>query len=346
MLSLQLSPLISYFRQQTALKQLFCNLRNKRQDGSAKPLKVGNICLGVGSDESIDGIIRAFCTPGRDKILICPPAYGMYSVSADVNDVGIVKVNLDIENGFTLRPRAINDSLSNDPSIKVVFFCSPGNPAGNLLSRADIIQVLDHPSWNGVVVVDEAYIDFASVSSLAEEVNDWPNLIVIQTLSKAFGLAAIRLGVSFASLPVSRLLNNLKGPYNMSAPTIALATAALQPDSLVRVEKNMTQMVQQRDRMVEELPKIPGFGRFLGGFDTNFLLVQFLNRPADQGGVPDNGIASLLLHSFAAKANILLRYRGNEPGCVGSLRITVGTKDEVDALLRLVRSTLEEAFAK
>ncbi|KAF5239859.1 hypothetical protein FANTH_9800 [Fusarium anthophilum] len=253
------------------LRQKFCDFR---QVQGAKPLTVQNVCLTVGGDESIDIIIRVFCTPGKDKILICPPTYGMYEVSAHVNDVGITKVNLDVENGFALRPDAINEVLSADPTIKVI---------------------LEHPTWNGVVVVDEAYIDFAPEgSSFVTDVNTWPNLIVAHTMSKAFGLAAIRLGISYSQSQITRLMNNVRGPYNMSAPTVALASAALSPDGLCVMEENRTMMAQQRNRLLQELPKIPGFGRFLGDFQTNFVLAQFLDKPADQGGVPDNATATAL----------------------------------------------------
>ncbi|KAK3373971.1 pyridoxal phosphate-dependent transferase [Lasiosphaeria ovina] len=215
--------------QQTELRQLFCNYRNTRQESTAKALKPENVY----------------------KILICPPTYGTYAVSAQVNDVGVVRVDLDSDNGFTLRP--------------IVFICSPGNPTGNLVPKSDIIQVLEHPTWNGIVVVDEAYIDFAPRgASLAQEVNDWPNLIIV------------------------RLLNNLRGPYNMSAPTVALAAAALRPESIALMEENRLTMVEQRDRFLHELSEIPGFGGLMGGLETNYVLIRFLSKPADQGGVPDN----------------------------------------------------------
>ncbi|KAF5613302.1 histidinol-phosphate aminotransferase [Fusarium subglutinans] len=324
------------------LRQKFCDFR---QVEGAKPLTVQNVCLTVGGDESIDIIIRVFCTPGKDKILICPPTYGMYEVSAHVNDVGIVKVNLDVDNGFTLRPDAINEVLSADPTIKVVFICSPGNPAGNLLERSDIVKVLEHPTWNGVVVVDEAYIDFAPEgSSFVTEVNTWHNLIVAHTMSKAFGLAAIRLGISYSQPQIARLMNNVRGPYNMSAPTVALASAALSPDGLCVMEENRTMMVQQRDRLLQELPKIPGFGRFLGDFHTNFVLAQFLDKPADQSGVPDNATATALKDSLATRGPILVRDRSKQIGCSGSLRITVGNMEQVDDLLIQIRTTLKEMY--
>ncbi|OIW26949.1 histidinol-phosphate aminotransferase [Coniochaeta ligniaria NRRL 30616] len=329
---------------QIPLRQAFCDLRNTCKDTAARPLTPDNVCLGVGSDESIDGIIRAFCTPGKDKILVCPPTYAMYQVSSDVNDVGVVKVDLDAEKGFALRPDAIAEALSGDASIKVVFICSPANPTGNLIPHADIKKVLQHPTWNGVVVVDEAYIDFAPTTSLVEEVNMWPNLIVTHTMSKAFGLAAVRLGLTYSPHPISQLLNNLRGPYNMSAPTVALAAAALQPEARARQEENQAKMAEQRDRLIRELPKIPGVGKFLGGFSTNFILVQFLSKPADEGGVPDNAIATAVMHDLATESKVLVRYRGTQVGCLGSLRISVGTEQEVTKVLARIRKTLKDGY--
>lgn len=325
---------------------MFCDRHNKVssqfQDSAVLPLQPDNVCLGVGSDESIDVVIRAFCTPGKDKILICPPTYGMYEVSAMVNDVCVVTVDLDAEKGFALRPEMINQALSSDPHIKVVFVCSPANPTGNLIPESEIVRVLEHPTWNGVVVVDEAYVDFAPGHSLARLVNMWPNLIVTQTLSKAFGLAGIRLGVAFSQPQISQLLNNLKGPFNMSSPTIALATAALQPAGLALMEANRKSMIKQRDRMLRELKEIPGVGGFLGGFNANFLLVQFLGRPTGSGErLPDNTTAAEVARALATNSSILVRYRGMDPGCIGSLRITVGTEEEVDNMLVQVRRALE-----
>ncbi|POS69573.1 histidinol-phosphate aminotransferase [Diaporthe helianthi] len=335
--------------QQTELKQLFCDLRNSAalqgHNAAVMPLQPDNICLGVGSDESIDVVIRVFCTPGKDKILICPPTYGMYEVSASANDVAVVAVELDAEKGFALRADPINETLSSDPHVKVVFVCSPANPTGNLICESEIVRILEHPTWNGVVVVDEAYVDFAPGRSLAGRVNEWPNLIVTQTLSKAFGLAGIRLGVAFSQSQVSQLLNNLKGPFNMSSPTIALATAALQPAGLALMEANRKAMIKQRDRIMRELPKIPGVGGFLGGCNANFLLVQFLGRPNSNGEQhPDNATAAAVARALATDSCVLVRYRGMEPGCVGSLRITVGTEEEVDIMLVQVRRALELHF--
>lgn len=266
----------------------------------------------------------------------------MYSVSADVNDVEIVKVPLDTENGFSLQPEKINAALSADPTIKLVYICSPGNPTANLIAKSDIQKVLEHPTWNGVVVVDEAYIDFAPEgSSLAEWVAEWPNLVVMQTLSKAFGLAGIRLGVAFTSPEIATLLNSLKAPYNISSPTSALATAALgNPKNLEVMRAYRSNIITQRDRLIKELPSIPGVGRFLGGTESNFLLVEMLDKPADQGGKPSNPIALATYEAMAEKRGVVVRYRGKELGCEGCLRITVGTEEEVTRFLEEIKVVL------
>lgn len=267
----------------------------------------------------------------------------MYAVSAQVNDLEIVKVPLDAQDGFSLRPEAINEKLSSDPRIKVAYICSPGNPTAKLVSKSDVQKVLEHPTWNGVVVVDEAYVDFAPAnSSLAEWVTEWPNLIVMQTLSKAFGLAGIRLGAAFTSPEIARLLNNLKAPYNISSPTSALACIALQPKSLEVMRSNRAKIFAQRERLLHELPKIPGVGNFLGGMASNFLLVEILDKPRERGGIPNNEAALALYECLAEKRGVVVRFRGKEHGCLGCLRITVGTEEEVNRFLQEVRSILEQ----
>ena len=263
----------------------------------------------------------------------------MYAVSAQVNDLQIEKVPLNIADAFSLLPRQINEKLSSDPSIKIVYICSPGNPTASLIRKADIEQVLRHPTWNGLVVLDEAYIDFAPEgSSLAEWVAEWPNLVVMQTLSKAFGLAGIRLGVAFTSAEVATLLNNLKAPYNISSPTSTLARLALQPKNLAVMKTNRQKILEQRERMLKELPEIPGIGRFLGGADSNFLLVEILDR--GEGGKPCNRIALALYERLAETRGVVVRFRGKEVGCEGCLRITVGTAQEVDKMLAVTRDVL------
>jgi histidinol-phosphate aminotransferase len=333
-------------RHQIELKQLLCKLRN-HQVHTQHELRPENLFVGVGSDEAIDALLRCFCAPGKEKILTCPPTYGMYAVSAQVNDVAIVKIPLNVNDGFALRPDAINEALSSDPLIKLVYICSPGNPTGNLIRKSDIQQILEHPTWNGIVVLDEAYIDFSPPgSSLAEWVLEWPNLVVMQTLSKAFGLAGIRLGTAFSSPEVATLLNNMKAPYNISSPTSTLAKAALEPQSLSVMEMNKNKILQQRDRLLHELPKIPGIGRFLGGTNSNFLLVEILDRPGSAGGRPSNEIALATYEAMAEKRGVVVRFRGKEQGCTGCLRVTVGTEPEVTRFLVEIGEVLNELHGK
>lgn len=262
----------------------------------------------------------------------------MYSVSAQVNDVEVVKEPLDLISGkFELRPEAINKRLSEDPTIKLVYLCSPGNPTAATVDPAAVRKVLAHPTWNGVIVIDEAYIDFAPEgSSLAPWVVDHPNLVVMQTLSKAFGLAGIRLGAAFTSPEIAQLLNNLKAPYSISSMTSSLAIAALSPAGLAVKNENVRRLLEQRDRLLSELPELPGIGRFLGGFDSNFLLVEIL----DKNSVPDSGVAKKVYEELAEEHRVVVRYRGGEAGCTGCLRMTVGTEAEVGKLLEKLREVL------
>ncbi|ROW16662.1 hypothetical protein VPNG_01573 [Cytospora leucostoma] len=328
---------------QRELKQLLCNLRTTHAH-TPKTLTPENLFVGVGSDEAIDALLRCFCVPGRDTILVCPPTYGMYSVSAETNDVGLVKVPLLPAPEFGLDVPAVlkvlDDSASNH--VKVIYACSPGNPTGSLLAKEDIRQILEHPAWNGIVVVDEAYVDFAGSdegeASLAEWVAEWPNLVVMQTLSKAFGMAGIRLGAAFCAPPVAKLLNSLKAPYNISSPTSALASYALAPEGLATVRANTARIVEQRNRLIAELPKIPGVGRLRGGTESNFLLFEMLNAE----GEPDNKTALAVYEGLAETKGVVVRFRGKEHGCNGCLRITVGTEAEVTRLLEATRKMLAE----
>ncbi|PVI04153.1 histidinol-phosphate aminotransferase [Periconia macrospinosa] len=330
---------------QIELKQDLCNLRNTHAH-TDKTLTPEHLFVGVGSDEAVDALLRAFCVPGRDQILVCPPTYGMYSVSAQVNDVALVKVPLQIP-GFQLDVSAIKNALSSDSDIKMAYLCSPGNPTGTLLKKEDVKSILETQGWNGVVVLDEAYIDFApDDSSLAEWVTEWPNLVVLQTLSKAFGLAGIRLGAAFTDPAIARILNSLKGPYNISNPTSQIARAALRPEHLSAMVKNKENIIQQRERLIKELPKIPGVGKLIGGQESNFLLYQMLDAPSDQSGQPSNETALAVYEGLAEEKGVVVRFRGKEYGCLGCLRITVGTEKEVDRFLKEIRSVLENIFRK
>lgn len=267
----------------------------------------------------------------------------MYAVSADVNDIGIVPVPLNVEDNFSLQPDLINEKLFSDSSIKMVYICSPGNPTGALIRKNDIQKILEHPTWNGIVVVDEAYIDFSPEgASLAEWVVEWPNLVVMQTLSKAFGLAGIRLGVAFSSPEIAFLLNNMKAPYNISSPTSAIASAALENKNLKVMRENRAKILQQRNRLLKEMPQIPGVGRFLGGTESNFLLVEILDG---EGGQPDNPTALAVYETMAGQRGVVVRFRGKEYGCTGCLRITVGTEKEVDRFLAELRSVLQQIYS-
>ncbi|KAH7135980.1 pyridoxal phosphate-dependent transferase [Dendryphion nanum] len=324
---------------QLELKQDLCNIRNTHVH-TPKTITPEHLFVGVGSDEAIDALLRAFCVPGKDKILTCPPTYGMYSVSAQVNDVSLVKVPL-LTNGFQLDVPAITSALAADSNIKLAYLCSPGNPTGALLKKEDIQKILEHDSWNGVVVLDEAYIDFAPEgSSLAEWVAEWPNLVVMQTLSKAFGLAGIRLGAAFTDPAIAQILNSLKAPYNIPNPTSQLARAALSAKHIEVMRKNKDLILGQRDRLLRELPKVPGIGKFLGGTESNFLLVEMLDAPADQGGKPSNETALSVYESLAEDRGVVVRFRGKEHGCLGCLRITVGTEKEVDRFLGEIKTVL------
>lgn len=264
----------------------------------------------------------------------------MYSVAAQVNDVAIVSVPLLPAPDFALDVAGVSAALSDESSnIKIVYLCSPGNPTGSLLAKADVQQVLAHPTWNGIVVLDEAYIDFApDDASLAGLAAEYPNLVVMQTLSKAFGMAGIRLGAAFASEPVARLLNSLKAPYNISSPTGALATCALRDDGLAVMRQNRARIVAQRERLLRELPAIDGVGRLRGGTESNFLLFEML----DAQGRPDNVIALAVYQRLAETQGVVVRFRGKEHGCLGCLRITVGTEDEVTRFLDALRTQLAD----
>ncbi|KAF2403930.1 histidinol-phosphate aminotransferase [Trichodelitschia bisporula] len=327
---------------QNELKTLLCTLRNTHAH-TPKSIGPEHLFVGVGSDEAIDALLRAFCVPGHSSILTCPPTYGMYAVSAAVNDIRIHPVPLLLPS-FAPDVPTITATLAEHPEIKLVYLCSPGNPTGTLVPKSALEPLLTHPSWNGLVVLDEAYIDFAPEgASLAEWVAEWPNLVVMQTLSKAFGLAGIRLGAAFCAPPVARLLNALKAPYNISNPSSAIARAALSPESLAVTAAHRAAIVEQRERLVHELPKIPGVGEFRGGFGANFVLVQMLDAP---GGRPCNAVALAVYARLAERRGVVVRFRGKELGCEGCLRVTVGTGEETGRFLRELEDVLRGIYAE
>ncbi|KAG7818289.1 hypothetical protein KL909_001963 [Ogataea angusta] len=338
---------------QEQLKQQICDFRNSEASlnsasvkiptvaGQKVPLNVSNLCLGVGSDESIDALIRCTVAPGKEKMLICPPTYGMYSICAVVNDVEIVKVPLDLET-FQIQPDLILDQLETEPLIKLVYITSPGNPTAVQIKPTlleELLAKVQQSKWNGLIVVDEAYVDFCEVgSSVSVLVNKYPNLVVLQTLSKAFGLAGIRLGVCFSTPEISLLLNSMKYPYNISNLTSSVALRATSKDALAKMRQRVDLIKEQRQIVVDELAKLPGVGRNIGGLDSNFVLVEILNRE----GEPDNEIANKVYLTLAEQKNVVVRFRGKELGCKGCLRITIGTKEENETLISQLRLVLQE----
>ncbi|CAG8460313.1 1799_t:CDS:2 [Diversispora eburnea] len=299
--------------------------------------------LGVGSDEIIDLVIRIFCVPGKDKILITPPTYGMYTVCANINDVEIVRVNLDVEDGkFQLKTEEISKVLLENPTVKIIFLCSPGNPTGTILSLKDIETILNDPCFNGIVVVDEAYIDFVEEkkeASVAKWVEKYPNLIVMQTLSKSFGLAGVRLGIGISDPKIIRLMNNTKAPYNINSLTSEIVFKALSPENIEMMRSICQQIRAEQIKLMSSLKNLSGIGKFLGGNDANFIIVQILDK---KGKKPNNERAYLTYKNLAENLGIVVRFRGNEFGCEGCLRITVGTPQENKKLIEKLQIALEQ----
>ncbi|KAI0777371.1 histidinol-phosphate aminotransferase [Trametes elegans] len=302
------------------------------------------VFLGVGSDEVIDLLIRVCVAPGTEKILITPPTYGMYSVCAQVNDVGVVKVPLELsgdageggERGrFSLRVDEVKKAVSADPSIKLIFLCSPGNPTGTLISLSSIRALLEYEDFKGIVIVDEAYIDFADESASAVSlVKEYANLCVTQTLSKSFGLAAIRLGIAFAHPALVQILMNTKAPYNISTPTAALALSALSPTAVDTMKEKVSTLVKSRSSLLRGLEELAplGLGSAIGGNDANFVMVPVLEKSGS--GKPDTIRAQKIYKTLAESEGVVVRYRGGELGCTGCLRITIGSEEENKVVLQ------------
>lgn len=287
----------------------------KKKMAAIKKVDAENMLLGNGSDECIDLVIRAFCNPQRDNIIICPPTYGMYEVYAAINDVPVKEVPLTP--AFQLNLEALEEAV--DASTKIIFFCSPNNPTGNSLDREDIEMVLNN--FDGIVVVDEAYINYSRHRSFVTELNEYPNLVVMQTFSKAWGLAALRLGMIFASKEIVAVLNKIKPPYNINGATQELALKAL--DNLEDVNRMITDTVKLREELVKELNNTPCVEKIYPS-DANFLLVKVTDANA--------------IYAFLRDKGIIVRNRHNVLLCEGCLRITVGTEKENRDLLQALRS--------
>ncbi|QMW05732.1 histidinol-phosphate transaminase [Spirosoma foliorum] len=292
----------------------------KQKLAPIKGVRPEQIFLGNGSDEPIDLLVRATCVPGKDNLLIMPPTYGMYEVSAAVNDVELVKVPLTPD--FQVDTEAVLAAIT--PNTKLIWLCSPNNPSGNLL-QADAIRTILEAADHSLVIVDEAYIDFADTPSWTSELDKYPNLVVLQTFSKAWGLAALRLGMCFASEELIGILNKIKPPYNISAPTQVLALDALSHED----EKNdmVRQILTERQFLADNLRSLPSV-QVIHPSDANFLLVQF----ADAKGMFEHLIDQ----------QVIVRDRSKVKLCGGCLRISVGIRAENERLLA-VMNTIENA---
>ncbi|ODS81323.1 MAG: histidinol-phosphate transaminase [Cytophagaceae bacterium SCN 52-12] len=287
---------------QQEIKQLLAPLKGVRP---------GQIFLGNGSDEAIDLLIRAICRPGIDNIIIMPPTYGMYEVSAGINDVHVRKVTLTSD--FQIDTEKVLESI--DPATKIIWVCSPNNPTGNAIHPESIQAILDGFS-GGIVVVDEAYIDFTSQPSWTTLLDENPNLVVIQTFSKAWGLASLRTGMCFASEELIGILNKIKPPYNIGGPSQLLLLEALQNAGAV---PGMVQdILEQRQVLSEEIARLPQVLKVYPS-DANFLLVRFRDARGTMQHLIDE--------------KIIVRDRSKVVLCEDCLRITVGTAAENEALL-------------
>jgi histidinol-phosphate aminotransferase len=287
----------------------------KQQLAPIKGVRPKQIFLGNGSDEPIDLLVRATCRPSQDHILIMPPTYGMYEVSASINDVAITKVPLTPD--FQVDTDEVLAAITD--TTKLIFLCSPNNPSGNLLQPDAIHRILD-AAKTALVIVDEAYIDFADVPSWTAQLDRYPNLVVLQTFSKAWGLAGLRLGMCFASPELIAVLNKIKPPYNISAPTQALALDALTHEADKR--QMVTEIMAERQWLADALQTLPTVQQ-IHPSDANFLLVRF----TDAKGT----------FAYLIDQQVIVRDRSSVKLCNGCLRITVGIRPENERLMAVLR---------
>lgn len=287
----------------------------KDRIAAMKGVSPSQIFVGNGSDEAIDLLFRIFCEPGRDEVITCPPTYGMYRVSADINDVTVREASLTAD--FQLDVRAILAGISG--ATKLIFVCSPNNPTGNLMSRGSILEIARQ--FTGIVVVDEAYIDFADEPSLLAELESLPNLVVLQTFSKAWGMAGVRVGLAFASSEIINLMNRVKPPYNVSG--IAQQTVIRSLESSSTVREWIITARGERSRLENSLSDLDFVQRVYPS-DANFLLVQV-----------DDANST---YKYLIDEMIVVRDRSNVELCEGCLRITVGTPAENNRVLQALRS--------
>ncbi|MBK8563416.1 MAG: histidinol-phosphate transaminase [Saprospiraceae bacterium] len=284
----------------------------KQRIAKLKGVPIESIFLGNGSDEAIDLLFRIFCEPGVDEAITCPPTYGMYRVQADIHGTPIRHVLLTED--FQLRPQAVLEAAT--PNSKLLFLCSPNNPTGNLLDPTAIEFLLRN--FPGIVVVDEAYIDFAEgAKSCSQHLAEFPKLVVLQTLSKAWALAGARLGMAFASAEIIHYMNAVKYPYNVGLPTQRTVLSALETG----LDGSVATIIGERKKLETELAKLDLVERIYPS-DANFLLVKMRD--------------STLIFNYLKQNGVVVRDRSREPLCEGCLRITVGTQQENDRLLELL----------
>lgn len=289
----------------------------KEAISKVKGITPEHIFLGNGSDECIDLLFRSFCNPGKDNVIICPPTYGMYEVSANINDVEVRKALLTDD--FQLDLIHIENLV--DTNTKIIWICSPNNPTGNSLNRNDIEMLLNN--FDGLVVIDEAYINFSRQKSFVQELIEYPNLVVMQTFSKAWGLAALRLGMAFASTAIIDILNKVKPPYNINQATQELALKAM--EEVGQVNDMIKELVDMRDALSEVFEQIPAVEKVYPS-DANFILVKIKDARK--------------LYEFLLTKGIVVRDRSNVKLCADCLRITVGTEEENTLLIDAIQEWL------
>ena len=285
----------------------------KKRLAAIKGVKPENIFLGVGSDEGIDLAYRIFCRPGIDNVVAIAPSYGMYEVCADINDIEYRRVSLD--DNFNFDPDTL--LAATDENTKLLWICSPNNPTGNAYPIEMIIKTAQ--AFNGIVMVDEAYIDFSSKGSMIAYLDQCPNVIVLQTFSKAWGRAGLRLGVAYASPEIIDYYNKVKYPYNINAITQEKAIEAL--ENVAKVKAWVDELLDNRSLLAEALEKMSCV-KHIYPSDANFLLIRVDN--------PD------CLYNFLCNQGIIVRNRNRVEKCAGCLRITIGTKDENAQLINAI----------
>ena len=286
----------------------------KERLAALKGVKSENIFLGVGSDEGIDLAYRIFCRPGVDNVVAIAPSYGMYEVCAEINDVEYRKVLLDENYQFSA------DKLlaASDERTKAIFLCSPNNPTGNNLCRAEIEKLLQ--SFEGLVIVDEAYIDFSGARSFLLDLDNYPNLIVLQTFSKAWGCAAIRLGMAFASKEIIGLFNKIKYPYNVNLLTQNEAIALLKDPSTIAGWVDV--LLKERSRLMDIFHSLPCCVHIYPT-DANFFLAKVTDAKR--------------IYDYLVSKGIIVRNRTKVALCGNCLRITIGTKEENEELFKALK---------